>query len=94
MGGLMDGEVAIVTGAGGGIGREIAVAMALEGAAVVVNDIGAGLGGEGASRYAGPADGADHRTAWRPRRGEHGQCRRMGRSYAMPFSTRWRRRTG
>ncbi|MGG5808958.1 SDR family NAD(P)-dependent oxidoreductase [Falsiroseomonas sp. CW058] len=44
---MLEGKVAIVTGAGGGIGREIAVAMALAGASVVVNDIGASLTGEG-----------------------------------------------
>ncbi len=46
---MLEGKVAIVTGAGGGIGREIAVAMALAGAAVVVNDIGASLAGQGLS---------------------------------------------
>ena len=45
----LDGKVAVVTGAGGGIGREIALAMALAGAAVLVNDIGASLEGEGGS---------------------------------------------
>ena len=44
---MLDGKVAIVTGAGGGIGREIALAMALAGARVVVNDIGASLSGIG-----------------------------------------------
>ncbi len=44
---MLAGKVAIVTGAGGGIGREIALAMALAGARVVVNDIGASLTGEG-----------------------------------------------
>ncbi|WP_203073266.1 SDR family NAD(P)-dependent oxidoreductase [Falsiroseomonas ponticola] len=44
---MLEGKVAVVTGAGGGIGREIALAMALAGAAVVVNDIGASLTGEG-----------------------------------------------
>lgn len=51
---MLRGKVAIVTGAGGGIGREIALAMALAGAAVLVNDIGASLTGEGLS--GGPAE--------------------------------------
>jgi len=46
---MLEGKVAIVTGAGGGIGREIALAMALAGASVVVNDIGASLAGAGQS---------------------------------------------
>lgn len=46
---LLAGKVAIVTGAGGGIGREIAVAMALAGADVLINDIGVSLTGEGGS---------------------------------------------
>ena len=43
---MMEGKVVVVTGAGGGIGREMALAMGAAGAAVVVNDIGASLGGE------------------------------------------------
>jgi NAD(P)-dependent dehydrogenase (short-subunit alcohol dehydrogenase family) len=46
---MLEGKVAVVSGAGGGIGREIALAMALAGAKVVINDIGASLTGEGAS---------------------------------------------
>ena len=49
----MAGKVVVVTGAGGGIGREIALAMGKAGAKVVVNDIGAALTGEG--QTAGPA---------------------------------------
>src|SRR3954469_17052324 len=44
---MMEGKVAIVTGAGGGIGRDIALALAREGAKVVVNDVGASMTGEG-----------------------------------------------
>ena len=44
-----DGQVAIVTGAGGGLGREYALALANRGARVVVNDLGGGVDGQGAS---------------------------------------------
>jgi NAD(P)-dependent dehydrogenase (short-subunit alcohol dehydrogenase family) len=50
---MMQGKVVIVTGAGGGIGRDMALALAAEGAKVVVNDIGTSTSGEGAD--AGPA---------------------------------------
>ncbi len=50
---LLEGKVAIVTGAGRGIGREHALAMAKEGAKVVVNDYGGGY--DGAGKATGPA---------------------------------------
>src|ERR1051325_9638590 len=49
MPGLMDGKVVVVTGAGAGVGREIAIMMAKAGARVIVADIGASLSGEGGS---------------------------------------------
>src|ERR671935_1092701 len=49
----LSGKVAIVTGAGRGIGREHALALADAGAKIVVNDLGASLAGEGADE--GPA---------------------------------------
>ena len=66
--GVLDGKVAIVTGAGRGIGREEALLLASEGAKVIVNDVGASLQGQGGDKHpaeevvdlirAGGSDGA------------------------------------
>jgi NAD(P)-dependent dehydrogenase (short-subunit alcohol dehydrogenase family) len=50
---MLQGKVVVVTGAGGGIGRDFALAMAAKGAKLVVNDLGSSVSGEG--KDAGPA---------------------------------------
>lgn len=50
--GRLDDKVAVVTGAGRGIGREIALMMAGEGASIVVNDLGGAADGTGGGRIA------------------------------------------
>ena len=52
MTGLLDGKVALVTGAGHGIGRGHALELAKHGATVIINDLGTSLSGEGTGKVA------------------------------------------
>jgi NAD(P)-dependent dehydrogenase (short-subunit alcohol dehydrogenase family) len=54
MAGHLDGKVAAVTGGGRGIGREVSRALARQGAAVVVNDLGVSVAGQ--QETTSPAD--------------------------------------
>ena len=67
----LQNKVAVVTGAGRGIGRGIALLMAAEGAAVVVNDLGGNVDGSGQDSVGGGRNG----------RGDH------GRAAAAPWRT-------
>ncbi len=58
-----DGKVAIVTGAGGGLGKEHALELARRGAKVVVNDLGGSLDGQGGSSAAAEAVVAEIKAA-------------------------------
>lgn len=63
MAGRLEGRVAIVTGAGRGIGRGEALLLASEGAKVVVNDLGGGPAGDGADQSPADAVAAEIRDA-------------------------------
>ena len=98
MAGMMEGKVVVVTGAGGGIGREIAIMMAAAGARVIINDVGASLTGSGALRDARAANAGDHPPGRRRGGDQHRLRRRLGfgaarssrrRSIISAASTRW-----
>ncbi len=80
--GALDGRVAIITGAGRGLGREHALLFASEGAKVVVNDLGGDMHGEGGDPSAAMQVVEEIKAAGRRGRRQRRERRRLGRRAA------------
>ena len=84
--GALDGRVAIITGAGRGLGREHALLFASEGAKVVVNDLGGDMHGEGGDPSSAMQTVDEIKAHGRRGRRQRRQRRRLGRR-AAPGAT-------
>ena len=86
---MLEGKVAVVTGSGRGIGRDIALQMAAQGAKVVVNDIGASVSGEGSDASPGQQVVDEIKAGGGAGRAEHRQRLRAGIPPTASSSARW-----
>ena len=85
-----DGKVAIITGAGGGLGREHALELARRGARIVVNDLGGSVDGDGGDEGPAAARGRGDRRPRRRGGGRHATASprpRAARPSCRPRST-------